>query len=263
VTRTAWFAGWCVFLATTLWMLHAVGGADLGPPPSRPGDWREYVSNVGPDVAVAAIIRLAAVALNVYLIVVTVAGATARRGGHLGVTTVLDGLLPAFVRRLLAGAGGLTVSAAGLTLAVVPLIGPGSSPTVYAETRPAENATLRRATPNDVARLARSSGLPEVATLTVFKFDPAPFAVIGPGSTDIAADALQPATERHMWPVAAGDSFWSIAKEHLEEIAPRADMDQLHAHWRRLIDVNRHRLVDPTTPDLIYPGQVFELPDSP
>ena len=32
------------------------------------------------------------------------------------------------------------------------------------------------------------------------------------------------------------------------------------AYWRRLIEANRGRLVDPDDPDLVLPGQRFVLP---
>ena len=55
--------------------------------------------------------------------------------------------------------------------------------------------------------------------------------------------------------------MWSIAAELLADHSERepavAEVDPL---WRRLIEVNIHRLVDPSDPDLILPGQVFEVP---
>jgi hypothetical protein len=36
--------------------------------------------------------------------------------------------------------------------------------------------------------------------------------------------------------------------------------DWVHYDWRRLVEVNRPRLVDPANPDLLYPGQVLVLP---
>jgi len=35
---------------------------------------------------------------------------------------------------------------------------------------------------------------------------------------------------------------------------------EVEPYWRRLIDLNRSRLVDPGNPDLIFPTQVFDLP---
>jgi nucleoid-associated protein YgaU len=61
--------------------------------------------------------------------------------------------------------------------------------------------------------------------------------------------------------VAVGDSLWSIAVDVLAEHmgAPPSDR-QVTPYWRSLIDANLAKLVDPTNPDLIFPGQVFTLP---
>jgi nucleoid-associated protein YgaU len=64
--------------------------------------------------------------------------------------------------------------------------------------------------------------------------------------------------------VAAGDSLWTIAARTLEAargLPPTAA--ELHGYWGSLIDVNRVRLVDPTNPDLIFPGQALVLPPVP
>jgi nucleoid-associated protein YgaU len=53
--------------------------------------------------------------------------------------------------------------------------------------------------------------------------------------------------------VERGDSFWSIA---VEEAGER----ELVRYWRALIEANRDRLVDPSNPDLLHPGQVLRLP---
>jgi hypothetical protein len=57
--------------------------------------------------------------------------------------------------------------------------------------------------------------------------------------------------------VVRGDSFWSLAVEAVGDDAGPAVVD---AYWRRLVAVNRARLVDPGNPDLLYPGQVLLQP---
>jgi nucleoid-associated protein YgaU len=60
--------------------------------------------------------------------------------------------------------------------------------------------------------------------------------------------------------VSAGDHLWSIA----QSIVGSADHDpterEIRRYWRELIRVNRDRLVDPSNPDYILPGQQFRLP---
>ena len=36
---------------------------------------------------------------------------------------------------------------------------------------------------------------------------------------------------------------------------------QVIGHWRRLVEANRARLLDPGNPDLLMPGQALILPD--
>ena len=63
--------------------------------------------------------------------------------------------------------------------------------------------------------------------------------------------------------MAAGDSFWSIAVDTLtERLGVEPSDRQVVRHWRDLIELNRARLVDPANADLIFPGQVFQLPPS-
>jgi hypothetical protein len=56
--------------------------------------------------------------------------------------------------------------------------------------------------------------------------------------------------------VLEGDSFWSIAEAVLAEARGREVTDRdVHQYWRRLIDANRARLVEPGNPDLLLPNQ--------
>ena len=64
---------------------------------------------------------------------------------------------------------------------------------------------------------------------------------------------------RHL--VRPGESLWSIATEHLTTVLGHAPRDrEVVPYWREVIEVNRHRLVDPDDADLILPGQELSLP---
>lgn len=65
---------------------------------------------------------------------------------------------------------------------------------------------------------------------------------------------------RATWVVRPGDSFWAIAEAHLGLAADEADPPSIAAYWLRLIELNRHKLADPQDPDLIFTGQVIDLP---
>ncbi len=66
------------------------------------------------------------------------------------------------------------------------------------------------------------------------------------------------------WEVEQGDHFWHIARTTLEQAWDRSPADdEIVPYWRDLIDTNRDRLAPPGDPDLIHPGQQFELPTPP
>ena len=131
---------------------------------------------------------------------------------------------PAVVRRLVAAAvgGGLFVS-----------------PTAAAATDrppPAEAPVLRRL-PEEPATTTTVT-LPIVAT-------PTPVAI---ATTDEIT-------------VVAGDHLWGIAERTLAARLRRPPTDaEVVPFWHDLIELNRDRLVSRNDPDLILPGQVFELP---
>ena len=66
------------------------------------------------------------------------------------------------------------------------------------------------------------------------------------------------------WTVRPGDHFWRIARQTLATAWGRTPTDrEIDPYWRSLIALNRHQLVDPRDPDLLYVGQVIDLPPIP
>ena len=64
--------------------------------------------------------------------------------------------------------------------------------------------------------------------------------------------------------VERGDHFWAIAETALEQAWGRQPTSaETSTYWRQVIDANHHRLRPPHDPNLIYPGQVFQLPAVP
>jgi nucleoid-associated protein YgaU len=61
--------------------------------------------------------------------------------------------------------------------------------------------------------------------------------------------------------VRPGDSFWRLAERHQAERLGRQPTDgEVVACWVDLVARNRDRLVVPDDPNLIFPGQVLEIP---
>ena len=65
--------------------------------------------------------------------------------------------------------------------------------------------------------------------------------------------------------VRTGDSFWSLAEEHLEDEWGRRDLtdSEITPYWRELVEANRAELTDPANPDLLLPGQRLRFPPTP
>jgi nucleoid-associated protein YgaU/DNA-binding SARP family transcriptional activator len=64
--------------------------------------------------------------------------------------------------------------------------------------------------------------------------------------------------------VERGDHLWAIAETALLQAWGRQPTSaELAPYWRQVIDANRHRLGPPHDPNLIYPGQTFQLPAIP
>lgn len=59
--------------------------------------------------------------------------------------------------------------------------------------------------------------------------------------------------------VERGDHLWKISARHLGENSPESEIGP---YWREVIEVNLPRLRS-GDPDLIFPGEVVELPERP
>jgi hypothetical protein len=74
----------------------------------------------------------------------------------------------------------------------------------------------------------------------------------------IPTPLVAPAT----WAVEAGDCLWNIAKAvRTQQLSRPATEPEILEYLNRVVDANRHVLVDPGRPDLIYSGQEFLVPE--
>ncbi len=78
------------------------------------------------------------------------------------------------------------------------------------------------------------------------------------GGATVATDERGAAPE--VWEVGRGDHLWAIAEQTLASAwgTPPSDTE-VAAYWAELVEHVGPMLVDPSNPDLIFPGQVFEL----
>ena len=199
-----------------------------------------WYDSVGPEVAVASLVRVGALGVAVWLLVATTAQLLAGVGAPAAVRWAADLITPRSLQRFVHGLAGLSLSA-GLAVAVpsagTPSPGGVAVRHVLAEPPPG-TATLRLA--------------PAVAPPAT----PVPITLAAPPAPTAASVSDTVVVE-------PGDSLWSIAEGALVDAnqGPRDDA-AVERYWRLLIEANRHALVDPGNPDLIYSGQVLVLPSA-
>lgn len=205
---------------------------------------------VGGVVAAVASVELAAVALT----------GRARRAA-----VVLVSAVPAVWRSTARARLGLGSGFGSLTLAAAPIQVP--------EAAPSPEASVVDASPDHDAR-SRQAPTPGTAVMTPSPIvDPTPDVTpagietsvadgidvpVAADAVPVAADAAPPVTS---WVVAEGESFWTIADEVTSQRLGRAATDrEIDPVWRTIVRTNRARLLDPSDPDLLWPGQVLDIP---
>lgn len=230
--------GWAGGLVAAAVALHLSGkGALAGPTLADPGGWANWLAGRDPVIAAFALGRAAAVVSLWYLIVVTVVGLVLRLCGALRLVDLADRFTVTPVRRLLAATVGLGLAATGVVAVVAPA---ARLPVATA----AQAATTSTAPPT-------GPGTPTMHQLSLDEAVPAP----------VAEAAAPPAGTPDQWTVRPGQCFWSIAERVLESRTGRPPTDaEVVPYWRRLIDANRDGLANRDDPDLIFPGQVFQVP---
>ncbi len=79
-----------------------------------------------------------------------------------------------------------------------------------------------------------------------------------------APPEASPTPQENTVTVERGDHFWGLAKQALTQAWGRPPTDdELTPYWRTVVNSNRHLLLPPHDPDLIYPDQRFLLPPPP
>lgn len=197
---------------------------------SQPVGW---LQRVPPEDAVIALVRLAALGIAGYLLVMTalyVVASLSRVPALMRAVRLAT--LPA-VRHLLDGAVAAAIVAA-----------PASMASVGAATTPA-SATAASPTAHVYVPVAAGDA-------------PAQYTPIPAGDAP-----AQPANAAYV--VRRGDSFWSIAAD---EVATRQSVPveqvseaEISRYWRALIELNASSIIS-GNPNLIYPGESLQLPRS-
>ena len=242
-SRFAGMVVWVAGLGAAAWLLHWAGNGVLAAPPlTEPRRWAEWLEARDPIVAAFSLLRVVALGGLWYVAIATMVGAVLRMVGAASLVRVTDRVTIGPVRRMLAGTMSLGLAASGVVAVAAPAL---RSPVAAAT----QTSTTSTSVPPATA------------------FPPATVTMHGLGPVEVSrppAVTPQPDVARTAageWTVKPGECFWSIADSVLTERSGRSPTDaEIVPYWQRLIDANRHELVQRDNPDLILPGQVFTVP---
>lgn len=242
MTRPGRAVAWLLGLVSAGVALRLAATGDVaGPPLGSLDGLAAWADEREPAASAIALVRMTAELAVWYLLAVSALHAVASllraAGGH----RLADAIATPGVRRLVRAGLGLGLAAASSVGGQEEASAPGTvtmtpvaeSPLVT-QTRiedPGGTASMRPSVPTDggAARMAPVRPAPPSA-----------------------------------WVAEPGDSLWSIAEELLTDAWQRPPTGaETDPFWRALVERNRGRLVDPGDPDLIHPGQVFEVPPLP
>lgn len=229
------------------------------------GDFGAWIETSTPEDAVAAAVRLAALAVAYWLAATTVVYTLARISRISAAIRAVEWATVPAVRKVVDGALAVTMTAATFAGPVGPAVAQDPIPVVV------EVEDQGGPIPEIIA--------PETPPPTTDAPAP-PIRPLGPerigwtpSSTDarrledppVAPDELPlvtaPGRAPQRYEVQKGDNLWAISAHHLEAVTGRSDLGNsaIARYWRRVIETNRESLRS-GDPDLIYPGERIELP---
>jgi hypothetical protein len=275
-------------------VLHRYGdGVLAGPPLTEPGRWSEWAAARDPLTAAMAMVRIGAIGVCGYVAAVVLLGGIARlarpRAGLFA--SVVDRVTVPIVRRLLVGVvveasiAGAAVAPAGLLVADT---GRGDLPVddevpVEADPSSTDGTATMRVVPQPTADGITMHRLPDVSmkdapsndrdppgparTTTTTEVAQTPGAALAsaPDASSPSGQSLPAGSSpRVTWTLAPGEHLWAVAEAHIADTWGRLPTDaEVTPYWVALVEGNRDRLADPANPDLVFPGQVVDLPAVP
>jgi hypothetical protein len=258
VTRHALTLSWWV---VALVALLRIGRGPLATPPL--GDvarFREWLDARDGIDAAFALLRLGAITACIYLVAVTALELVACTTRSARLARVSELATTPMVRRLVGGFAGLGLSASLVSFTVGGVSSGGDRISVSSTARTDSDGLVLERLPTDdpvvVERVDEAGQHHGTATMRVV------VPAAGPAPPPAAAAPPPPASAT--WTVTPGESLWGKAEAVLAEAWGRPPTDrEITPYWRSLVDANRSRLADPGNPDLIFSGQVLDVPPPP
>jgi nucleoid-associated protein YgaU len=274
---------WLITGVTTAGLV-AAGEGRLGfPVPAGPTEVLRWWSTAGPVIGAVALLRVAALIIGSYWLLLCSAVILARSCGRLMWLARLR--LPGTNRLLRRAAG---ASMLGATVLAAAACGPGGAnrtlsghvpaPPVLVPVAGAPEPAAKgpqgptRTGPQGVTRTAPPAEATTVPPAEATTIPPAQATTIppaeavqprpspGPSPLEEPAPSAGPVVNR--WTVRPGDDLWSISESVLAARTGRRPDDRAVASlWLKVIEANRATLPDPANPDLIFAGEVIVVPD--
>lgn len=265
VVLLAWIGG----LAGLAVGLRAAAGA-LAPPPVGSLDaLARWSIDTAPEVMAASLVRLVAELTAWYALAVTALYGVGALVRSRLLTRAARRLAAPALRHVLESSFGLALAPAALApLAALPAVPPPALDAIIAVHPAASLAAAADPSPSKASPMEDGAAIRAPAATPPAR----PFWSLGPEVDPPAAGegatmrplplpgAAPPTTYR----VEAGESFWTIADELLADAWHRPpSVAEVDAYWRQLMAANWGRLVHDDEPDLLFAGQVLDLPPPP
>jgi hypothetical protein len=229
LSALAWFAG----LLTLQVILHELGHA-YPLPAFNAEAAKTWVTQTDSTVIALSLVRIATMTVIWYVLTTTTICAIAHLSPQKRFATYAD-------RITLPGARVLAIR-----LASVSAIGGLALPVATANAAPSHEAPVLRhllpgeAIPTTTTTTSTTAPLPTPITTA-----PAPISTL--------------ATQQHA--VQRGENFWTIAQDALTATLQRNPSEkEVTEYWRELVRTNQQTLTNPSNPDLLFAGQIIELP---
>jgi hypothetical protein len=263
---------WTALLSAQLAVLVAAGSVLPGPPSVHPASVSAWLHEQGPVAAALGVVRLGALAGCAYLLLTVGLGLVVRLTRVPTLLAVAELVTVPRIRRLLYGGVGVGLSLAATT-ATIPTTAMAATSALVAQPAPPSQPVTMRYVPEESARASSTPSPPPVMRTLDPDADQArpaahhpPTAPVPPdpppaSSTPPASAQVGSARGASSWTVAPGEHLWGIAHHTLATAWARPPTDEETATYLdALIATNEERLPARSNPDLIFPGQVFELP---
>ncbi|MGI8939110.1 MAG: hypothetical protein ACR2JF_13040 [Iamia sp.] len=240
---------WIATLVAIIWGLGRLGSGQLSTPPLLDRSaLQEWLDGRDAVTVAFALLRLVGLALAWYLLIVTTLGLAARLSRIPALVRLADlATIPA-VRKVLGAIAGVGLTASAASLMAASMLPDQAPAQAQAQADTGSRVVLERLPDGSDVVLRRLPDQDGTSTMRV----------------DDGTDAAEEAPAAREWTTAPGDHFWHIAEASLTDAWGRAPTDaEIDPYWSDLVELNRPLLSDQGNPDLIFPGQVFRLPEPP